>query len=88
MPAPAFPVSSVLAAVIVIAPRSICAPVVFTVPATFTVPGLDPLPVVAKPPANVSTSVFVLPRVTVPVFRKFVSPAASNVADWMLTLYA
>ena len=81
------PVSSVEAAVNVIAPRSIRVLVVITEPATFTVPGLVPLPVVARPPVKVTLSLAPLPSVTVPVFRKLVSPAMTFVPPRIDTLY-
>ena len=63
------PLLNVAAAVMLVAPKSICVSVVSTMPAM-----LVPLAaVVSKPPVKVLVSPAPLPRVTVPVFRKVVS---------------
>ena len=56
---------------------------VATVPAMFVLPA-----VVSRPPAKVMLSVVSLPRVTVPVFKKLVSPAMLFVVPVIDTLYA
>ena len=78
------PLRSVLAAPIVVAPRSICVFVVSTMPAM-----LVPLAaLVSKPPVKVLVSPASLPRVTVLVFRKVVSVVIVFAAPVMLRVYA
>jgi hypothetical protein len=82
------PVSNVVAAVRVTLPISIRVLVVLIVPAAEVELGLETLPVVARPPAKVIVSAAPSPKVTVPVFKKLVSPATELVVPVSETLYA
>ena len=77
------PVLNVAAAVMVVAPRSICVPVVSTMPAML-VPLAD---VVSKPPVKVNVSP-PLPKVTAPVLRKSTSATKVLPVPVMLTVVA
>ena len=81
VPAPVS-VFKVVAAVSVVAPRSISVLVVATVPATLTAPAAA-----SKPPVNVLLSVASLPMVVVPVFKKLVSLSITFVAPCSVTAY-
>lgn len=78
--------ASVLLPLTVVAPRVSAVLVVLMLPSTVVPDGLEPLPVVVKPPVNVRVSAGALPRATVPVFRKLTALVIAVVEPFKATL--